>query len=77
MSRPSHGLHIDSERLLVQIESQALAAKAVVQSSDAHGQRIRVDLEINGMAGQQAIVRTGWLIPPGSSEAQLITLYVR
>jgi hypothetical protein len=65
------------ERLLAQIETQALDAEAVMQSGDVHGQRIRVDLEIIGMARQQAIVRTGWLIPPGSSEAQLITLYVR
>jgi len=26
---------------------------------------------------QQALVRTGWLIPPGTSEAHLVTLYVR
>ena len=36
------------ERLLAQIESQALDAEAVIQSSDVHGQRIRIDLEING-----------------------------
>jgi hypothetical protein len=65
------------ERLLAQIESQVWEAEAVIQSADTYGQRIRVDLEINGTSGQQAIVRTGWLISPGSSEAQLLTLYVR
>ena len=65
------------EGLLAQIKAQALSAEAIIHSHDAHGQRIRVDLEIEGTAGQRAIVRTGWLIPPGSDEAQLVTLYVR
>jgi hypothetical protein len=65
------------EQLLTQIEMKALAAEAVVQHRDAFGQRVRVDLEIEGVAGQLAIVRTGWLIPPDGSEAELMTLYVR
>lgn len=65
------------EQLLTQIERKALVMEAVVQHRDAFGQRIRVDLEIEGVAGQFAIVRTGWLIPPDSREAQLITLFVR
>jgi hypothetical protein len=41
------------------------------------GKRYTVDLRIRGVEGQEAIVRTGWLIPHGSREAKLLTLYVR
>jgi len=35
---------------------------------------VYADLEIVGVAGQRASVRTGWLVAPGSDEARLITL---
>jgi hypothetical protein len=67
----------NAQALLEQIEAQALDTEAVVQRTDIYGQHVRVDLEIEGGAGQQAVVRTGWLVAPGSDEAQLITLYVK
>ncbi len=63
--------------LLAQIEAQALDAEAVFRGQDEFGQRYAVDLIIRGVQGQQAIVRTGWLVRPESDRAHLVTLYVR
>lgn len=65
------------QAIIKQIETRALDTDALVQRTDIYGQHVRVDLEIVGVAGQRAIVRTGWLVVPGSNEAQLTTLYVR
>ena len=62
--------------LLQQIETLALDAEAHLQRTDQYGQHFRVDLEVIGTAGQREIVRTGWLVVPGSDEAQLVTSYV-
>jgi hypothetical protein len=63
--------------LIEQIERQALDAEAIVQKTDAYGQRVRVEIPITGVSGQQAIVVTGWLITPESDMARLVTLFVR
>jgi hypothetical protein len=63
--------------LLQQIEMRALHAEAYLQRTDHHGDHYRVDVEVIGTAGQQEIVRTGWVVAPGSDEARLVTLYVR
>lgn len=63
--------------LLAQIESNALGSEAIFHSEDEYGRRYTVDLMIQGTEGRKAIVRTGWLVPPGADEAHLITLYVR
>lgn len=63
--------------LVAQIETQSLEGEAVLHSEDEFGQRYTVDLLIRGAEGQEAIVRTGWLVSPGAREARLITLYVR
>jgi hypothetical protein len=66
------------EFLLAQIEAQALETEVTLLHRDNFGQRVRLDLPVQGVnEEQEAIVRTGWLIPPDSDEAQLITLYVR
>lgn len=64
------------QSLLRQIESQAFEAAAKVLWADQHGQRLQVDLEIVGVGGQQALVRTGWLVAEGRETAVLVTLYV-
>lgn len=66
----------DYQHLLDQIKSQALEAEAIVQRVDQYGQHLQVDLRIKGLADQQAIVRTGWIVDPGSETASLSTLYV-
>ncbi|GET40639.1 DUF6883 domain-containing protein [Microseira wollei] len=62
------------ELLLNQISNQALDAEAILGRNDEHGQRYTVDLEIIGIQGQQEIVRTGWIVEPGSDGARLVTL---
>uniref|UniRef100_B8HZQ0 DUF6883 domain-containing protein n=1 Tax=Cyanothece sp. (strain PCC 7425 / ATCC 29141) TaxID=395961 RepID=B8HZQ0_CYAP4 len=65
------------EPLLQQIHAQALGAEAVPTQLDQHGQRYQVDLEVDGVEGQKAIVRTGWIVEPKANFARLVTLYVR
>ena len=65
------------ESLLQQVETQALDSEAHLQRTDQHGQHYRVDLEVTGTGDRRGIVRTGWLVVPGSDEAWLVTLYVR
>lgn len=63
--------------LLAQIEEKALDGEATFHSEDGFGRRYTVDLSIWGTKGREAIVRTGWLVPPGAREARLVTLYVK
>ena len=63
--------------LLVQIKENALQGEAIFHSEDEFGQRYSVDLLIQGTGGQEAIVRTGWLVLPEAREARLVTLYVK
>ncbi|MEM7794557.1 MAG: DUF6883 domain-containing protein [Cyanobacteria bacterium P01_C01_bin.118] len=67
------------EGLLNQIVAQAMDSEAIATKKDEHGQRYQVDLEVDGIeSGQQAIVRTGWIVEPKAKEcARLVTLYVR
>lgn len=62
--------------LLRQIQEIALDAEVAVRNSDQFGQRVRTDLLIIGIQGQTALVRVGWLIPPQSREARMVTLWV-
>ena len=59
-----------------QVEELAPMAEAVLQRTDQYGQHYRVDIEVRGMAGQQAFVRTGWTVALGSNTAHLVTCYV-
>lgn len=62
--------------LLQQIEDKALEAEANIHHTDKHGQHLQADLPIKGVAGQTAMIRTGWLIATGSRVASLSTIYV-
>jgi hypothetical protein len=63
--------------LLDQIYDRVLDAEAIPQNEDKFGMRYQIDLEIQGVESQQIeTVRTGWLIPPNSQQARLITLYI-
>ena len=59
-----------------QIEALAPKTEAVLQRTDQYGRHYRVDIQATGTAGQRAPVRTGWLVPPGSDIAHLVTCYV-
>ena len=64
--------------LLQQIESKALLSETTLQTTDIHGQRYQVDLEIEGIeSGQIETVRTGWIVELESDAARLVALYVR
>jgi filamentous hemagglutinin len=65
------------ELLLHQFEEAALITEAHLKHTDAHGRHYRVDIEITGIEGQRAAVRTGWLVAPDSDLARLTILYVR
>jgi len=54
-----------------------LEGEATFHCEDEFGRRYIADLLIRGTGGQEAIVRTGWLIPPGAREAHLVTLSVK
>ncbi len=63
--------------LKAQIESQILDAEANEGEVDQHGKRYTVDLLIKGSSENEALVRTCWLVPPGTRVGRLITLLVR
>jgi len=63
--------------LLRQIESGAMQAEITFHSRDNFGKRYTADIPVEGTEGRQAVIRTGWIIPNGSMEAHLVTLYVR
>ncbi len=65
------------QELKAQIEAKILLMEADEGMADKHGRRFVVDLPITGPSGKQAVVRTCWLVPPGSKEARLTTLLVR
>jgi hypothetical protein len=65
------------EELLTQIQDGVLDGEAMPKLANQHGQRYQVDLAVSGGVGQRAVVRTGWIVEPGSTVARLITLYVR
>jgi filamentous hemagglutinin len=63
--------------LVHQLETKSLQAEATFHSKDEFGKRYTVDVLVEGMEGQQATIRTGWLVPAGTNEAHLVTLYVK
>jgi filamentous hemagglutinin len=63
--------------LLHKIEAGTMYAEITFHSEDRFGKRYTADIPIKGTKGRHAVVRTGWIIPPGSKEAHLSTLYVR
>jgi hypothetical protein len=63
--------------LLNQIYNLVLDADAIPQNEDQFGMRYQIDLQVQGVEAEKIeIVRTGWLIPPDSKQARLITLYI-
>jgi hypothetical protein len=43
---------------------------------DVFGSRFTVDIPVTGPAGS-AVVRTGWILKPGSTTPELTTLFVK
>jgi len=63
--------------LLRQLAEGAMLAEVTLHSEDSFGARYTADIQVKGTEERRAVVRTGWIVPPGSSEAHLITLYVK
>ncbi len=64
--------------LLEQIQAKVMEADAAIGYDDDYGQRYNIDILIVGIQPEQKeIVRTGWLVTPGTNIARLITLYIR
>ena len=64
--------------LMDQLEQRCLHAEATFHSKDEFGRRYTVDVLIDGTTGQQATVRTGWIVPANEATvAHLVTLYVK
>lgn len=63
--------------LVKQLETKVLQAEITLHSEDTFGRRYNADILIEGPEGQQATVRTGWLVPAKTDEAHLVTLYVK
>jgi len=63
--------------LLHQLETKSLQAETTFHTEDQYGKRYTVEVLVEGIEGQQAIVKTGWLVPNKARKAHLVTLYVK
>jgi hypothetical protein len=59
-----------------QIFDAVKSAPAKLGKSDAFGQRFTVDISVTGPKGS-AVVRTGWIVRPGSPVPSLTTLFIQ
>ena len=76
--RESLGFTIENfHDLKKKIEEKVLEAETVAGGKDKHGQRYTADILIMGANEKESIVRTGWIVAPNASQAQLTTLFVR
>jgi Domain of unknown function (DUF4926) len=64
-------------QLSSQIQDGILKYPAVPGKTDAFGQRFTVDMPITGPNGNTVVVRTGWIVEPGSKVPRLTTTYIK
>jgi len=62
--------------LLTQIENLAPRAEVRLHDADEYGHRYVADLQIKGVTGRQATVRTGWIVRTGEDAVRLVTLWI-
>ncbi len=60
-----------------QLEAKALTEPATYQGEDRYGERYQVDIPVEGESGQLKIVKTVWLVLFGTTQARLVTLYIK
>lgn len=71
------GLTIERAALLQQaLLDAARNEEAVTTERDNYGQRYLIDFTMSGPAGQQGMIRSGWIIRCGEDFPRLITCYV-
>ena len=64
------------QELLSQLVTKCFNADAKFYREIEQGTLYQVDVLIEGVNDNQAMVRTGWIIRPGTSLARLTTVYV-
>jgi hypothetical protein len=67
----------NSNHLIQQIQNKLPDSKAVLGVADKYGQRFTVDIPVIGPSGKTAIVRTGWILEPGSDIPRMTTIFVK
>jgi len=67
----------NANQLLAQIRAKLPNTEAVVMNKTEYGQTFQVDMEVVGVNGKTAVVRTGWIIRNGTNHPDLTTIYVK
>ena len=67
----------NADQLIKQLQARLPSSVAVFGVKDQFGQRITVDVSITGPNGNTAIVRTGWILEPGSEIPRMTTIYIK
>ena len=67
----------NSNHLMQQIQNKLPTSKAILGKADKYGRRFTVDIPITGPNGKTAIVRTGWILEPGSDVPRMTTIFVK
>lgn len=72
------GITLENYNILIaQIETHIAKAELSFHSEDEFGKRYFADLEVVGVEGKHATIRTGWFLASDSRIAQLATIYVK
>jgi hypothetical protein len=67
----------NADQLKAQILSKLPNTEAAVTQKTEYGQKFEVDLEIEGVNGNVATVKTAWIIRTGTDIPDLTTIYVK
>jgi hypothetical protein len=67
----------NANQLMEQVQSKLPNSEAVLGVADQYGQRFTVDIPITGVNGNEAVVRTGWILEPGSEIPRMTTIFVK
>ena len=65
-----------AELLRQELLSAARTHQATPTEQDNYGQRYQIEFTITGPNGQQATIRSGWIVRRGENFARLTTCYV-
>ncbi|WP_345719101.1 DUF6883 domain-containing protein [Brenneria roseae] len=65
------------DKLINQVKLGAGLNSAALGNATNYGQQVIVDMPIEGINGNSAIVRTGWFFDNGSDVPRLATIYVK
>ena len=66
----------NAQSLISQIRNGVMKYPAQLRYVDRHGEHFAVDIPMTGPKGS-AVVRTGWIVDPGSTTPRLTTVFVK